>query len=125
MSLLDRRIALLLLAAYAVFATLGLGWTVCRGADGHVAVESLAAACCAGDDECGDCDDTPFADAVTAREVEAPPDVPVPTDTVAIVVAAARPVCTAWAPGAPAPTVVRDRPPDATLALLRTVVLRR
>jgi len=47
MSRFRRTIALVALLAYLALSTVGAGWVVCTSANGHVAIESLAAGCCA------------------------------------------------------------------------------
>ena len=73
---IHRATALAMMLAFLAMSTLGAGWVVCSGADGHVEIESLTTGCC-GDDasddqgtdekDCGECDDVLLAQLSPAR----------------------------------------------------------
>ena len=90
MSRARRLLSLLAVLAYLATSTLGAGWVVCSGDDGHVAIEALGARCCDDeeaplpDDGCGDCSDVLLAHAhAAAQPDDRPLDLPAPALAVA------------------------------------------
>ena len=84
MTRMRRTVALATMLAFLAISTLGAGWVLCSGVDGHREIESLTAGCCGdeavaqhddeqdhdpGDDDkdCGDCDDVLLAQLSPAR----------------------------------------------------------